>query len=198
MGIDGTKIQLAYEEAEITGVSFSVLEYTKSNYPNIDLGVIKKAYSERAKSVKDSLLESGAIKFINFLRSTDRNFCIMSYGEKTWQNLKILSTGIVDIPILIVSSHKKGSLIANWLDASSRRYFIPKKCFLDNKSRVANEIILIDDKIRAFDNLPDSARGYLVTRSINRSQFIRKVPTRVEVVDSVDEIISLEVQRFRK
>jgi len=179
-------------------VSFSVLDYVKDNYPKANLDIIKKSYFKRAKLIKNSLLEPGAVEFLNFLRSSERDFCIMSYGEKSWQKLKIISTGIDDGPILIVSSHKKGSLIANWYDAPSRKYHIPKECFLDNKPRTANEIVLIDDKIGAFDNLPDNARGYLVAGLTNRAKLVRQVPSRFKQVVHVDEIIAFEIQHFTK
>lgn len=196
--IDAVKIQLAYKDAEDAMVSFSVLDFIKKKCPDVNLDFIKKAYSERAKSIKDSLLEPGAIKFIDFLNLINRNFCIMSYGEKNWQNLKILSTGIGDLPRLIVSSHKKDSIIANWFDTSSRQFIVPKTCFLDNQPRLVREIILIDDKISAFDNLPVGARGYLVIKHADRAQSIKKMPPRVECVNRVDEIIDLEIRYFKK
>jgi len=196
--IDAVKIQLAYKDAENAMVSFSVLDFIKKNCPDINLDFIKKVYSERAKSIQSSLLEPGSIKFIDFLNLTNRDFCIMSYGEKNWQNLKILSTGIGNLPRLIVSSHKKDSIIASWFDTSNHKFIVPKVCFLDNQPRLVREIILIDDKLSVFDNLPDGARGYLVIGSANRAQSIKKVPLRVECVNHVDEIIDLEIRHSKK
>ena len=196
--IDAVKIQLAYKDTENAIVSFSVLDFIKKNCPDVNLDFVKKAYSERAKLIKDSLLESGAIRFIDFLNLTNRHFCIMSYGEKNWQNLKISSTEIGDSPRLIVSSHKKDSIIANWFDHSSRQFIVPKDCFSDNKPKLVQEIILVDDKVSAFYDLPAGARGYLVISSANRAQSIEKVPLHVECVNRVDEIIDLEIRHSKK
>ena len=160
----------------------------------MDLNLIKNTYFERAILLKDRLLEPGAIELLDFLLTTSRNFCIMSYGDKGWQDLKILSAGLGDLPRLIVSSHKKGPLIANWFDKSSCQYIIPKGCFSDNNPRITHTIILIDDKISAFNGLPDNARGYLVMGSANRVRSIGRVSSRVKRVNRIDEIISLEIQ----
>lgn len=189
---------MAYESAEASGTSFSVLDYISKNYPDMDLNLIKNTYFERAILLKDRLLEPGAIELLDFLLTTSRNFCIMSYGDKGWQNLKILSAGLGDLPRLIVSSHKKGLLIANWFDKSSCQYIVPKECFSDNNPRIAREIVLVDDKVDAFDGLPDSARGYLVMSSANRVRSIEELLSCVKCVNRIDEIISFETQSSAK
>lgn len=193
--VDVEKIRVAYKESEAVGISFSVLDYVKKSYSTADLDLIKKLYLERAILVGDGLLEPGAVKLVNFLLSRHLSFCIMSFGEEGWQNLKISATRLSSVPRLIVPSRAKGSYIARWQDSLSQKYIIPKECFLDNEPRIAQEVILIDDKISAFKGLPSGARGYLVVASTSQTNLGSNAFPHIEQVSRIDQIINLEAKR---
>ncbi|MCX6728760.1 MAG: hypothetical protein NTV39_03260 [Candidatus Saccharibacteria bacterium] len=185
------------EEVESNGLTFSALEQITNHYPSVNLDDIEKLYYERARLEPDNLLEPGAINFINFLRKTNRNFCIMSFGDKRWQTIKISSSGIGNVPTAIVRSTKKSEYIQEWLSPISGKFQIPKKFFADNVAKTSNEVVLIDDKISAFKNLPKEARGYYV--SVSSSGYGPKqpdpLPMGVKQVVHIDEIITYESER---
>lgn len=182
------------EEVESDGLTFSALEQITSHYPSVNLDDIEKLYSKRASLEPDNLLEPGAMDFINFLRKTGRNFCIMSFGDKRWQNIKIHGSGIGSVPMTIVKSTKKSEYIRKWLDSNSCKFKIPKRFFADNVAKMSGEVILIDDKISAFNNLPKEARGYYVSGSSSKykTKQLEALPSSVKQVLHIDEIITYE------
>jgi hypothetical protein len=192
--VDRQVFKTIREKTESTGVTFSALEYIKANYPMVDLDIIEKMYIQRARLEPDSLLETGAKDLIDFFHRTNRNFCIMSFGDNRWQSIKINGSGITGIPVVIVPKSQKGNYIKKWQDPSSGQFIIPKSCFLDNKSKTAKEVVLIDDKAIAFKDLPIGARGYLVTGSSNERNKplnINKMPA-IKQIKWVNEIIGYE------
>jgi len=182
------------KESESDGKTFSPLEHLKKNYSSVDLDTIEKMYLNQASIQKNSLFEPGANEFLNYLNYSNQNFCIMSFGDKRWQMIKIKGLGINDIPLEIVRKANKCNYIQKWFDNKNRFYLIPKKYFLDDKPRITKEIILIDDKAVAFDELPSNVRGYLVLGSSRDryNQKIHSLPISVKIVNRINEIIALE------
>ena len=191
--IDGQTFQSAHDETKASGVSFRVLDYLKETDPGIDLDIIQNIYIKRAQAAPGSLLESGANEFMDFLRLANHSFCIMSYGDKNWQTTKITAAGFGDVVKLIVSNEYKGRHIAEWFDEQSGHFIIPKECFLDGISKMAREVVLIDDKVKAFNDLPAKARGYLL-QDISRiyASPQGRIPSSVKRVTRLDEIIEHE------
>lgn len=192
--IDGQAFQSAHDEIKANGASFQVLEYLEKNDPNVDLDVFQNTYIKRAHEAPGSLLEPGAIEFIDFLRASNYHFCIISFGNKGWQTTKITAAGFGDITKLIIPNEYKGRHIAKWFDEASGHFIIPKECFLDGIAKKAREVVLIDDKIKAFNGLPVGARGYLL-QDIERIRSSQqgKVPSSVKRVTRLDEIIDQEL-----
>lgn len=158
-------IQKARLDAESNGLSFDAIDYVLKTGSCVDLDAIKRTYIELAEPIKDKLLEEGAFEFIDYLKKTKKNFCIMSYGNECWQSLKFKAVDITDKPLVLVKNKRKGSHIASWLNEMTDKFDIPGTCFVDGISRVARTVILIDDKAVAFEGLPGSATGYLVQGS---------------------------------
>lgn len=196
-GIDEQKIQAAYDISLEKGVSFSALNYIKDQNSIVDLSQIEKKYLERAAASPNGLLEVGAFDFLNYLQSTDLPFCIMSFGNKRWQMLKINASGIGDKPVVIVKKSQKSHYINKWLDEKSGYFLVPKECTPDGISIKAREVVLVDDKATAFRDLPLIARGYLVSGSAYDQTVIsaNSIPSSVKQVKRVDEIIALESVR---
>jgi hypothetical protein len=194
--INGQTFQSAHDETKATGISFRVLDYLKDNDPDTNIDNIQNVYTERAHAAPGSLLESGADDFINFLRAANHSFCIMSFGDKNWQTTKITAAGFGEIAKLIVSNEYKGQQIAEWFDEQSGHFIIPKECFVDRVTRRAREVVLVDDKVKAFDGLHSNARGYLL-QDISRIYASQqgKIPSSVRRVTRLDEII--EHEKFR-
>ncbi len=189
----GDSLQSAREHIESSGGSFSALKHLAELNPDMDLNVVGKLFLERAKLQKGNTLEPGAIELIEFLIATNRDFCIMSYGDKKWQMLKINAAGLGNVANIIVPSKHKSAYIAKWLNAK-KQFIIPSDFFADNQPRIADEVVLIDDKIMAFDGLPASARGYLVqgrAKKHEKSQ-LNRLLSSVKAVKTIDEIIKYE------
>jgi len=188
--INGEMLQVAHDEIKASGMPFRILKYLEENDPNLDLGILQNTYVERAHTTPGSLIEPGALELIDFLRLNNHHFCIMTFGEKRWQTTKIAASGFGDVTKLIVSHEHKSRHIAEWWDEKSGNFIIPSECFPDMKSRIAREVILIDDKAKAFTDLPIKARGYLVhnAKSIY-STLNENIPSSVKRVARLDEII---------
>jgi hypothetical protein len=192
--IDERAFQLAHDEAKAKGASFQVLDYLEKKDPDMDLDVFQSAYIKRAHKTPGSLLEPGAIEFMDFLRASNYHFCIISFGDKGWQNTKIIAAGFGDIAKLIIPNEYKGHHIAQWLDKENGHFVIPKECFSDGVAKKAREVVLIDDKVKAFNGLPVGARGYLLQDIARiRSSQQGKVPSFVKRVTRLDEIIDQEL-----
>lgn len=182
------------EEIESSGLTFSALEHIKKYSPSVNLDDIEKLYSERTKLEPDNLLEPGAVDFINFLKSTNCNFCIMSFGDKRWQTIKISNSGIGKVPLVIVPNSQKSDYIRKWLVPKTNKFKIPKNFFKDNNSKEVSEVVLIEDKIAAFNNLPLGTRRYYVSGSSSKhiEQLLDKLPISVKKIQHIDEIITYE------
>lgn len=196
--IDGQAFQKSHDETKANGISFRVLDYLKENDPDIDLDIIQSVYTERAQAAPGSLLESGANEFMEFLRLANHSFCIMSYGDTSWQTTKITAAGFGEITKVIVPNEHKGLHITEWFDENSGHFIIPKEYFSDGISKKAREVVLIDDKVKAFKGLHQNARGYLL-QSISRiyASPQGKSLTSVKRVTRLDEIIEHESKRIQ-
>jgi len=191
--INGEMIQLAHDEIKANGMPFRILKYFEDQAPDLDLDVLQNTYIERAHATPGILVEPGATELINFLQLGNHHFCIMTYGEMKWQTTKITAAGLGDVSRLIVSHEQKSRHIAEWLDEELGLFTIPSKCFLDGKSRIAREVVLIDDKPNAFTGLPVGARGYLVHNSKSiYSTYSDDLPLSVKRVSCLIEIIEHE------
>lgn len=197
--IGGRAFRLAHDEIKANGISFRILDYLRENDPSVDIDVFQHTFIKYAQSNPGSLLEPGANEFMNFLRSTNYGFCFMSFGDKAWQTTKIIAAGFEDVAKIIVSNEYKGRNIAEWFSVRGGYFVIPGGCFLDGVSRKAREIILLDDKVKAFNGLPDRARGYLL-QDISRIYLSPqgKIPSSVKRVTRLDEIIKHESRLIQK
>lgn len=187
------------KEIESDGLTFSALEQITAIRPDVNMDEVEKLYIKHASTKPENLLEPGATEFIDYLKETDSSFCIMSYGDKKWQDIKIKSCGLDRVHTVIVDSASKSEYIRKWFYSNRKEFIIPKKFFVNNKSREYDEVVLIDDKISAFKTLPKEARGYYVSGSSSRYQASHRdlslLPSNVVQVYRIDEIITYESKR---
>ncbi len=191
--IEGRAFQLSHDETAAKRVTFHAMDYIRENDPNADIAIIQDTFLERARMAPGSLLEPGAYEFMDFLRTTGHSHCIISFGDKGWQTTKINAAGLGDIVKVIVSNEFKSKYISEWFDENTGHFIVPGECFHDGKSKEAREIVLIDDKLKAFDGMHPKARGYLL-QSVARIYISPqgKVPKNVKRVTRLDEIIEHE------
>ncbi len=192
-GIKSDELQYARDIAESAGSSFNALGHITQVVDGLDIDVFKKVYIEKAKGVSDAILEHGATEFIKYLESNNKSFCIISYGDNDWQKLKIDACGLGYIKSFIVSSPNKSQYIRPWYDSKKDGFQIPSSLFNDNISRFTDDVVLIDDKMEAFNDLPDKVRGYYIDINYSNMSNNIAVHPRVKTVKRIDEIISLEL-----
>lgn len=192
--VRGNDLRLARHEVEESGGSFDVFGYIDSLGLDVDLSVVEAEFINQAHKNSDKFLEPGARKLIDFLHKNNQYFCILTYGNAKWQTLKIISAGLGEINRLIIPNNKKGQYIASWKQSDNDLFSLPAECFVDNMPRIAREIVLIDDKVSSFDNLPSGARGYLVQADARRDSLscLNELPKTVKVITTIDEVIDFE------
>lgn len=197
--VSGEEFHAAHDSIKVGGVSFRILEYLAEKDPDFIQGSFMNEYIRRAGLKPGCLLEPGAVQFIDSLRVSGHHFCIMSFGDKDWQRTKITGAGLGDMVRLIVSTEHKGRYIGEWFDEETSHFIVPGECFSDGESRKAKEVVLIDDKLKAFDGFHPKARGYLL-QSVARIYISPqgKVPKNVKRVTRLDEIIEHESMIVKK
>ena len=65
----GDSLQMAREDVESSGGSFSALKHLAELNPNLDLNLVGEIFVKRAKLQNGKTLESGAIELIEFCKS---------------------------------------------------------------------------------------------------------------------------------
>ena len=193
------QLESARKEVELSGGSFDVLGYlrdiTKINQATYEQ--VLRIFLERARSMRQQLLEPGAEVLFAYLEGCNVPYAIVSYGNPIWQHLKIQAVGYGALPICITNYPEKGRLIAGWYDDFSGRFAIPSDV-TGSDVLVVDSVVLVDDKAKAFDDLPLGARGYWVkslSGELLRSQQ-GSVPKQVISVRGLEAII--EVEKLQK
>jgi hypothetical protein len=178
-------------KVESSGGSFSPYRFLKQ-LDGTDWSSIRSRYLELSESMPTA--EDGAHYFIDYLKDSQKAFCIMSYGDLEWQMLKIEASGFADLPVLIVDSLEKSKIVKSW-QHNNGQFAIPEDFFSDSKPRTAREVVLIDDKAAAFHDLPDEARGYWVNNSRSKKSTSEsfELPERVVSIDGVHGIAAFEM-----
>lgn len=196
--LDGHTFRKLHDQSTAVKKTFHVMEYLKENDPGIDLEIFQAAYVERARKKPGVLLEPWADELLNYLNSASHHHCIVSYGDRGWQIAKINGAGLDDVVKVIVPNEFKGQYIAEWFDEASGNFIVPKECFHDGIAKKAREVVLIDDKAKAFHGLHRNARGYLL-QDISRlyASPKLKIPASVKRVNRLDQIIEHESKLSR-
>ena len=155
--ISYVELNEAKEFVESQGGSFMMLTYLRDR-GYLDSETEEKlahVFCERAARDRYKYIADDADEFFAYLQSEHIPHAIISYGENSWQELKIKAAGFESIPHQIVSHPRKSDELRSWLNDDGR-YALPR-IFGD---RTVEEIVLIDDKAVAFEALPPRVRGY--------------------------------------
>lgn len=190
------RLQQARQAVEQSGGSFDLLSHL------LDEGIVndgqlcdvERVYCERAQASSRSLLTDGASEFLAYLRRSQQPAGIVSYGDPRWQRLKIIASGLGDMPHMIVPYTQKGREIATWYSKAHRAFRVPID--LAWPETYAEEVVLIDDKASAFDGLPAQARGYWLLKKEGMLVSQRgAVPSSVVHVEQFMQIMAREHKR---
>ncbi len=167
--ISYVEINAAKEEVEFRGESFQVVTYLR------DVGLLDSELEQRV-----------AEEF--YLREKTIPHAIISYGESSWQELKIKAAGFEGVPHQIVSHPRKSDELRSWL--KDDLYHLPPIF----GGETAESIVLIDDKAIAFTDLPPRVHGYWM-RAKDGSLILSQqgtVPDSVETVYDFKSVIEKE------
>lgn len=90
---------------------------------------------------------------------------------------------------MIVGNKYKAHFIGDWWDDTTGMYSVA----IEDKKVTAKSVVLVDDKARAFDDLPElSARGYWLKAEHLLASQQGNVPANVRPILSLHEILTFE------
>lgn len=182
--VDLTTVRHAHDEARRTGGSFDTANYIRQLLDERyrDGGVLWKEIETAflKAALRHDMLKPHAGQLLNKLDAIHARYGILTFGGPQWQTVKIKAAGLAHIPHMIVSSKKKGRLIASWqkLDGT---FSIPKK-LTNNQLIQAENLVLIDDKPVSFEGIPQHVKGICVLPTTSK---IVDLPPNVTVVDDM-------------
>jgi hypothetical protein len=176
-------------KVEGEGGSFDVISYLEQDEASLRDEFLK--VFEGIVSANDAQIyrNEGATALLDYLRTENITYMIMTYGGVAWQEAKLKAAELDNLPYIVVDSKIKGDKISSWYQESDKMFFVP---FPDGSIRRSSSLCLVDDKTVAFTGLPEQARGYwLRSENMLKSQQ-GEVPPSVAVVDSLHDIVRLE------
>lgn len=183
-------INAVKNELESRGESLLMLTYLRDNglFDAHTEQQVAQLFYERAQAKRYNYVADDADVLFDYLRAKKIPHAIISYGENSWQELKIKAAGFDTVPHQVVSHPRKSDELRSWLKGDE--YHLPRIF----GGETADEIVLIDDKAVAFDNLPSHVRGYWMRAkdgSLLPSQQ-GTVPDSVQIVYDFKSIIEKE------
>ena len=199
MGDIVSELEYVKEKIESTGGSFDLIGALRGILDDKGFsGVLPEINSVYAALVRDNdeLLFQGAIETLHYLDDQQRYKGIITYGGAEWQNVKISNTDLRQWRVTVVGSPRKSDMIASWKQ-SDGRFLIPAG-LVAPEPVLTWEVVLVDDKPKAFEGMVDGMRGYLVVRD-DEGAFERQVSNMggkaVTVIDDLRTIIIEEQRR---
>jgi len=161
------QLATARHEVELSGGSFDTAAYVqdilKATPSDTAWDEVCQDMIEHARQ-KD-LLEPSARTFIDSLEKRRAHFGILTYGGIDWQRAKLRASCMEAIPALVTDNVSKGHVISSWQQADGS-FVIPKELLQPYDSQLyAKKIVLIDDKVVSFRDIPKGVSGFHVVRS---------------------------------
>lgn len=193
--IDAESIVTARRKVEASKGSFDVVSYLISNglLTDNELQLVGEGFIRR--SAGDArVLMPGAQEFLRYLKLCfEGRYGVVTFGNPYWQQLKISAAGLGGMPHMVVNSPQKASYIATWYDNQAERYILPKSLLNSHSGahQTIKEVVLVDDKPKAFDGLHAMTSGYLVTQRTEDSDIPMSIG-RVKWVENLTAIIDSE------
>ena len=133
------------------------------------------------------LLLPGASERIAFGKSQPGwSVGILTYGAKRDQVIKLKLAGLQMERALITDTPEKGNILASWKRPDGK-YQLP----IEFGGHAVDVLTLDDDKLAAFNGLPDDVYGQWVTQaSIGGATELTHLPENVHLVHTLDESIN--------
>jgi hypothetical protein len=176
MNLDFSKVEEEQKLVESRGDSFTISDTIRLLWPEcIDEFCEKFRHMNHIDSIYPD-----ARDFLSLLRSKSLKFCIITFSsDSVWQESKISANGLSFDPYIICDIPEKSVLL--------RQYFSDGKYEIATSSGIikAKKVTLVDDKLRAFTNMPKGARSIFMNRS--RKEVV--VPNSILEVSSFSELM---------
>lgn len=159
-GVTAWTLRNVRHEVEAVGDSFDTATYVRAQ---LHLQHQEHKWRELEEDfisscLNEDMLHPGSRELIAWLNEQNLPYGILTYGEKTWQKLKLKAAGLGKTPQLITDNKHKGSLLQTWQQADGT-FALPHELGGGTYSAV----VLIDDKAVSFDGFPSlPSQGYWV------------------------------------
>ena len=165
--------------------SFFIFEYIAQKIGEEKFHTFIEELHKAAPSME--LLLPGAKERINYAKSQPGwGMGIMTYGSKRDQMIKLKLIGLQFEHLLITENPHKGKIISSW-QLEDGTFKLP----IDFGGHVVDVVTLDDDKLIAFEYLPQGAYGQWITdASLGGSTELMHFSENVRVVPSLEASIS--------
>lgn len=181
LGVDASKIKQEREHIEASGGSYSPLRLMHTLLSPTKF----QQFCEHFVHDGQPVLYPDSQPFLARLQKLGIPSFIVTFGEQEWQELKIAASGL-RLPYFVMDRPEKGDYLAAFQEDGA--FAIPNSA--DKKLGYrAESLILIDDKLVAFQGLPTHCSGYLLHRPGLRRAKPTILPADVKLVHSFDQLI---------
>ena len=181
----------ARDEVERGGGSFDTHEYMQRCVTPQQLREFDDALAERLRQSPESVMNPGSLTLLEQLRQLNVHHGVLTYGNDTWQTLKMRASGLETMPYLVTQDNRKGHVLRSW-QADSGAFHLPTALTAQEMGghTIYSSIVLLDDKAVSFQDLPMNAKGYWYRPSDNllKSQ-VGDVPAHVQTIRHLDEFL---------
>lgn len=187
--VTADRLMAARRSVELSGGSFDMVQFLRDEIGEMATKRAIERFCGTPSS--ESFLLPGAAELLAFLAQANLPHGIVTYGGERWQRAKIQRSGLWGVPTLVLDTPKKAETLLSWHDEESEWFVLPQE-FADGRP---NEIVLIDDKAKAFDGIDEQSniRGYFVqSGELLLPSQEGSVPASVRPVQSLHEIVNYE------
>lgn len=186
---------MAKDEAERDGMSFDLHQYIGRFVSPEERERFDERFVEIAQTAP--LLAPGGEDLLEWLQEREVAHGVLTYGNYTWQKLKLRASGLDRLPHMVTPDSHKAHVLRAWQAASGEFHLPPEMVRHDLGARaIFKAIFLADDKPVSFEDLPPNVYGALckIFGKQLKSQH-GMVPEGITTVERMDHIISvLETQ----
>jgi hypothetical protein len=127
------------------------------------------------------------LPFLDALEEMEEPYATVTWGSLMTQMPKLQATSLVDRPYLITDIKKKGELAQTWKTPEG----LYRAVVSAGQILTARAGVLVDDKPKSFEGLPEDWTGFLVQRKSPKQSQRGTVPERVRQVRDLATITSI-------
>lgn len=200
--VSSDDIRAARSRTEAAGESFATYEYLSSQLQEAarpsDTNQAWRRQLTRiyrqfflSSSTEELLFYDDAVHLFDRLKQAGKPHLLMTYGTEDWQRLKVESSGYSGGVLITPTQKKSDYMRAMRHDDPDSPYRFKASMTLDVTYTIAKHLCLIDDKPKAFDDLPEDCRGFCIRREGMAPLTLEereRLPDRVQVIQSLDEL----------